>query len=339
MNVQNSGQPTRVSVVTPFYNAAPYLRECVESVLRQTWTSFTYFLVNNQSTDGSLEIANEYARRDPRIRVVTTSRLLPQRENFNFAMAQAPLDSAYCKLISADDWMFPECLERMIAVAESDPEIGLVGAYHLKGTEVRGTGLPYQSTVFSGRDICRRQLLKGDFFFGSPTAVLYRGDLLKERKPFYNAQSLHDDTEAHYEILSKRKFGFVHQILTYMRVDATSELGRTQAWSPQGLDKLICLVKYGPVFLDDQELNAAMRAHERDYYRDYVRGLFSPGSRDFARYHRSGRERVGYRLRGAALSRAALREVVNIVFNPLHSVLRLRAQLMQRWSNARRRDG
>src|SRR4029078_13657888 len=150
----------RVYVVTPFYNAAPYLRECVESVLRQTHKSLTYVLVNNQSTDGSLEIAKEYAQRDPRIRVVTTPRLLPQRENFNFAMTQAPLDSDYCKLLSADDWMYPECLERMIAVAETNPEIGLVGAYHLKGTAVGGTGLPYYSSVFSARDLCRRDSLR-----------------------------------------------------------------------------------------------------------------------------------------------------------------------------------
>ena len=329
MNGQTMDQPPRVSVVTPFYNAAPYLRECVESVLRQTWTSFTYFLVNNQSTDGSLAIANECAQRDHRIRVVSTPRLLPQRENFNFAMAQAPLDSDYCKLLSADDWMYPECLERMIAVAETNPEICLVGAYHLKGTAVGGTGLPYHSSVFSGRDICRRQLLEGDFFFGSPTAVLYRGDLLRQRKPFYNAQSLHDDTEACYEILATRKFGFVHQIMTYMRVEPTSEYGRTQAWNPQGLDKLICLVKYGPLFLEDGELSAAMRAHERNYYGDYVRRLFSPGVREFVRYHQAGHERVGYRLRPAALLVASLREVANIVFNPLHSVLRLRAQLMR----------
>ena len=62
-----SDQPL-VSVVTPFYNTADYLRECIESVLAQTYTRFEYILVDNQSTDGSAEIAAEYSKRDSRIR-------------------------------------------------------------------------------------------------------------------------------------------------------------------------------------------------------------------------------------------------------------------------------
>ena len=52
----------RVSVVTPFYNTAEYLAECIESVLAQTYTNFEYILVNNKSTDGSREIAERYLK-------------------------------------------------------------------------------------------------------------------------------------------------------------------------------------------------------------------------------------------------------------------------------------
>ena len=46
-----------VSVVTPFYNTADYLGECIESVLRQTYENWGYVLVDNCSTDGLSEIA------------------------------------------------------------------------------------------------------------------------------------------------------------------------------------------------------------------------------------------------------------------------------------------
>ena len=59
-----------VSVVTPFYNTAEYLAECIESVLRQDHANFEYLLADNCSTDGSLEIAERYAAQDARIRVI-----------------------------------------------------------------------------------------------------------------------------------------------------------------------------------------------------------------------------------------------------------------------------
>jgi glycosyltransferase involved in cell wall biosynthesis len=58
-----------VSVVTPVYNGADFLAECIDSVLSQTYDNFEYLIVNNCSTDGTLAIALDYAKKDPRIRV------------------------------------------------------------------------------------------------------------------------------------------------------------------------------------------------------------------------------------------------------------------------------
>src|SRR5207253_3419947 len=55
-----------VSVVTPFYNTAKYLAQCIEGVLTQSYPEFEYILLDNCSTDGSREIAQIYARQDPR---------------------------------------------------------------------------------------------------------------------------------------------------------------------------------------------------------------------------------------------------------------------------------
>ena len=66
-NNMRSAQQPRVTVVTPFYNTERYLEQCIRSVLAQDYQNFEYILSDNRSTDGSLEIAREYARRDPRI--------------------------------------------------------------------------------------------------------------------------------------------------------------------------------------------------------------------------------------------------------------------------------
>ena len=122
-----------VSVVTPFYNTSKYLAECIESVLRQTYQNWEYILVDNCSNDGSSEIAARYAAQCDKIRVVQTGSFLSQVQNYNFAVSQISPNSRYCKIVQADDWIYPECLERLIALAESDDSIGFVSSYRLKG--------------------------------------------------------------------------------------------------------------------------------------------------------------------------------------------------------------
>ena len=148
-----------VSVVTPFYNTAEYLRECIESVLAQTFRDFEYLLVNNHSTDGSDRIAEEYAKRDPRIRLVHNERFVGQVENYNGALAQISLASRYVKVVQADDWIFPECLERMVGLAERYPTVGLVGSYYLEGHRVQGWGVPLKTAVIAGGETCRGHMI------------------------------------------------------------------------------------------------------------------------------------------------------------------------------------
>ena len=65
-----TGRSPLVSVVTPVYNGERFLRECIESVLAQTYQHWDYTIVDNSSTDQTSEIAREYAARDSRIRVL-----------------------------------------------------------------------------------------------------------------------------------------------------------------------------------------------------------------------------------------------------------------------------
>src|ERR1700722_6944965 len=121
-----------VSVVTPVFNGEAYLAECIESVLAQSYSNWEYIIVNNASTDGTLRIAEEYAARDRRIRVHSNDELLPIIANHNKAFSLISTEGKYCKVVSADDWISPECLSRMVMLAEANPTVGLVGSYQLR---------------------------------------------------------------------------------------------------------------------------------------------------------------------------------------------------------------
>src|SRR6266704_170045 len=77
-----------VSIVTPVYNGAEHLAECVESILRQTYQNWDCTIINNCSTDSSAEIARRYAAKDPRIRIYENEKFLRVISNHNVALRQ-----------------------------------------------------------------------------------------------------------------------------------------------------------------------------------------------------------------------------------------------------------
>ena len=207
-----------ISVVTPFYNTAQYLPECIESVLGQKYSEFEYILVDNCSTDGSSEIAEGYARRDSRIQLIRYSEFVPQLRNYNRALEQISQASEYCKIVEADNYIFPDCLELMVQAFQQSETIGLVSSYTLWGSELWKSGYPYPMPMISGREWARRQLRGAPCVFGSPTTVMYRSAVVRHRQPFFDESLLHSDTEKCMEILQDWDFGFVHQIfLSYGR--------------------------------------------------------------------------------------------------------------------------
>jgi glycosyltransferase involved in cell wall biosynthesis len=301
-----------VSIVTPAYNEEKYVAECIESVLAQSYSNWEYTIVNNCSDDGTLRIAQKYAARDSRIRVVTNDALVPAVVNFNIALRQISATSKYCKMVLADDWMFPECLERMVAVMEEYPSVGIVGAFGLTGAFVLWSGLPYGSNVVSGGEVCRQRLLGGPYVFGSPTSVLFRADLVRSRDPFYNESNLHAaDSEACFELLKGADFGFVHQVLTFSRERDGSLFQASRELNASAADILHELVAYGPHYLTPDEHAKCLDATLSKYY-DFLATSFLQGrDKGFWEYHKGKLKENGTGFSYACLAGALSRKILN----------------------------
>jgi cellulose synthase/poly-beta-1,6-N-acetylglucosamine synthase-like glycosyltransferase len=91
----NTDPQPLVGIVTPMYNNVQYVKECIESILSQTYQNWQYIIVNNCSTDGSADIAHGYAQRDSRIRVHDNENFLPVVANHNIALRQVSPESKY----------------------------------------------------------------------------------------------------------------------------------------------------------------------------------------------------------------------------------------------------
>jgi glycosyltransferase involved in cell wall biosynthesis len=321
-------QEPLVSVVTPVFNGESYLRDCIESVIGQTYANWDYTIVNNCSTDRTLEIAREYAAKDRRIRIHNNETFVRQIENHNIAFRQISPASKYCKLIAADDWLFPECLERMVGVAEDNPAVAIVGAYGLAGTSVVWTGLPYPSTVVAqGRDACRMRLLGGPYVFGTPSSVLFRSDIVRSRHAFYNESNLHADAEACVEFLGDHDFGFVHQVLTFVRVREDSLTSRSSELNTYLAGLLHELVNYGRKYLSTEELQLRIAEHLRSYY-DYLgEQVYCERDREFWSFHRGKLAAAGHPLSARRLAWSVIRHGLGLAFTPKQTAGRVARRL------------
>ncbi len=311
-----------MSVITPVYNGEKYLAECIESVLAQTYQNWEYIIVNNCSTDRSLTIAQEYGKRDGRIRIHNNAEFVGAIQNHNIAFRQISGRSAYCKVVHADDWLFPECIAQMVKLAEQNPSVGIVGSYRLVGTRVSCDGLPYPSTVVPGRQICRSTLLGGPYVFGSPTSLLVRSDLIRGREAFYSESHIGADTEACFEALQHSDFGFVHQVLTYTRKHDESRTSFAENFNTYILGELIFLKKYGPVYLNREEYAAQLKLVLDNYYMFLGRNIFRRRERAFWDYHKRGLASLGYPLSSARLAKASFIGAISVLSYPIRAFRR-----------------
>lgn len=116
--VQENRQP-RVSIIVPVYNVERYLAQCLESILAQTMPDFEVLVINDGSTDGSLAIMTDYAKRDDRIIIVDKS-----NEGYG-ASCNRGLSMARGKwiaIVEPDDWIEPTMYEDLLAYANGFDE-------------------------------------------------------------------------------------------------------------------------------------------------------------------------------------------------------------------------
>jgi len=112
----------KISVIVPVYNTEKYLRQCIESILSQSFADFEFILVDDGSTDSSLAICREYEAKDRRIRVI-------HQENRGVCAARnAGMDASngeFLTFVDADDYLTRDALEHMIKGIERGGDIAL----------------------------------------------------------------------------------------------------------------------------------------------------------------------------------------------------------------------
>ncbi|MDQ3392690.1 MAG: glycosyltransferase [Bacteroidota bacterium] len=117
-----------VTVLMPVYNGEKYLREAIDSVLCQTYKEFEFLIINDGSSDGSLDIINSY--NDPRIRLISNEKNIQLIATLNLGLKLAK--GKYIARMDCDDVSYPERLQEQVNFMDTNPEIGISGTWYIR---------------------------------------------------------------------------------------------------------------------------------------------------------------------------------------------------------------
>lgn len=197
-----------VSWLMPVYNSEKFLRRALDSMLNQTYQDFEIIIVlENSCTDKSKEICEEYAARDNRIKIHYKVGGLGIAESLNQGLKVC--GGKYIARMDADDYSYPERLEKQVSYLESNPEVGILGAKAriINGQRVYDT---YEDGVPDSEEI-RVRLLFEDCIL-HPTVVL-RAEIFNKEGLEYPTDNKAEDYALWASLISKVKFSILPDVL------------------------------------------------------------------------------------------------------------------------------
>ncbi|MFW1957335.1 glycosyltransferase family 2 protein [Acinetobacter guillouiae] len=201
-----------ITIGIPFYNAVDFLEDAIKSVLAQTYPNWELILVNDGSTDGSVDIAKKYLSLDSRIRLIDDglNKRLPER--LNQIINEAKYD--YIARMDADDLMDVDRLKIQFDYLEKTPSIDLVttGMYSIgKYNEILGKRIP------------NNEIMSASQILGGLTNLLHASMLAKKEWCLRNLYRVDNALAEDYElwltaaIKNDLKYHVIQEPLYYYR--------------------------------------------------------------------------------------------------------------------------
>lgn len=226
----------KVSVCIPVYNGADYIRECIDSVLAQSYTNFEVVIVDNQSTDTTVEIIKSYT--DSRIKFFQNESNIGMIPNWNMVLTKA--QGEYVKILPADDVIYPSILEKEVGILEQDKQkkIAVVTVKkHIideKSKVLLSRGFASRTLQISGTAAINKNVRSGGNIIGEGGSLLFRRELIHKVGPFNSELFYVLDLDQWYKLLLHGDLYYINETLCAFRVSASS--GSTQAQTKQNDD-------------------------------------------------------------------------------------------------------
>lgn len=231
MEASSGAGEVRLSVAIPVLNGMPFIQETVTSVLNQLGPADELVLVDNASTDGTLQYLSSLS--DDRIRLVARHQTQPVADNWTQAVHETR--GQYVKVVCGDDVVLADCLDVQVAALQHSPKAVLVASQRTVvdewgSTLIQRHGLRGIRERVSGSVAIRQCLLAGTNLLGEPAAVMFRGESIRAVMPWEERWPYVLDLATYARLADSGDFIAIHRPLAKFRVSSTS-------WSSQILNQ------------------------------------------------------------------------------------------------------
>ncbi|MDO4902908.1 MAG: glycosyltransferase [Limosilactobacillus sp.] len=197
-------EESAISVVIPVYNVAKYFAKCIESIINQSYKNIEIILVNDGSTDNSLEICNQYAAKDDRITVVSqTNQGLSEARNTGIRIAKGP----YIMFVDSDDYVPADyCKDAIENVQKFNSDVAIFGYYRVDGQKA------HEHKIFDLDDglISKEMAMESTILYSYAWNKIYKLSLFDEIK--YPRAKYYEDSYTTYRLFEKAgKISFINK--------------------------------------------------------------------------------------------------------------------------------
>lgn len=213
-------RPVILSVVSPVYNGAKYLEPFLRSVQQQSFPHFELIMVDDGSTDSSIEIIKTYQKKDSRIHLIGQNHKgAGSARNFGLSRAKGQ----YIIFLDCDDWFSEDFFKTMIDRIEADQsDIAICEffIYNQQTGEMEKSAIPE-----TGNQKIERTNLVFDIFAPNPWTKLYRISFLKKNELlFQEIPSCNDWSFAYTSLACAEKISVIRKPLVYYRTKTTTSI-------------------------------------------------------------------------------------------------------------------
>ncbi len=212
---------SEILVFVPTYNSEKYLRDCLDSVLQQTFQDWECVISDDASTDKSVEIAREYEKKDSRFKVLTHETNVGAANNWN--RAKIDNSSFATKILCADDYLLNDALCNQLATLRRN-QTAIVFSERLivfpNGRKLHPK-LPMYKSNISFNDSFKYYIKLGRNIFGEPVTALFRTDLFVKSEGFYPKFEYSLDTSGYMAIARGHDVTFDKSIVGAFRLSKT----------------------------------------------------------------------------------------------------------------------
>ena len=236
-----------ISVIMPVYNSAQFLSECIESILNQSFYQFELLCVDDGSSDNSVEILQEYKKKDKRIRVFTQEHLYAGAER-NLGMKHAK--GKYLLFLDSDDYFDKNLLEKSYDCAErynSDICVFKARSYDQKTGKI--SDMPWTCNTTrcpKNQTFSRESNSKYIFAFttAAPWTKLFRKEFVfSQGLQFQETRSANDLLFVFSALALAKNIIALDEYLVYYRINAGTSLQATQDKKPLAFYDALCALK------------------------------------------------------------------------------------------------